>query len=221
MLYFVISFGVALLLLLMWLRPSSRIRNASILGGILLLLVNIGWLIYLAANRPNLYIFVAAFFEMVIITVYGASLAILSRGRRRLFGIAIAILYPLGLHGGWAVGQRLSTENIPDDTGRQIAQALIAFRADHGEYPFVLDELVPAYLPGIVQPGTLWGWLYLRQADDFSLAYAWRIDREGYYLQTITSALTWEMQLPFTTPFDLPPTPFSRYMSDETIRGEG
>ena len=69
------------------------------------------------------------------------------------------------------------------DIGNEIVEALQAYFKDHGQYPVLLDELVPKYLNEIKKP--LWGtsgWIYDGNSAHISLIVGYKKNTQLYPL---------------------------------------
>lgn len=199
-----------LLLFFVWIYPHFRLRSVAASAGLGLLILNWGIHACLSTDSLGAGIAIAVgIFEAGMVAIFGLCCAALAKQRNtKLMGLAIALIYPAGLIASVALGNSLSIKSVQERNGGQIAQALIAYRESEGEYPDSLDQLVPLYLPQIEQPGSIWGWIYRKESDDFSLGFVTRVDRDGYAMAVISSDLKWDFQTPWEATFHLPPTPF-------------
>jgi hypothetical protein len=99
---------------------------------------------------------------------------------------------------------------ILDRNRDKIAAALESYHDDTGKYPERIEELVPVYITEIVQPKSIWGWLYSVDGDDFALGYVNYVDKLGYSVCFISSRntdLNCMHEYLSPSPFDIAPTP--------------
>lgn len=129
------------------------------------------------------------------------------KGRRRFLPLLFLLIYPITVSISIVVADRFSPESRREAYGEVIAQQLDRYRADYGNYPETLDQLVPSYLDDLKEPETVWGWLYVATDDGFSLGYVARVDRWGGYSVSIYPSETraWDFLVFSDGPFDLPP----------------
>jgi hypothetical protein len=141
--------------------------------------------------------------------ISGIVLFVLLEGKRKLFGVVLALAFPMMLFLSISIGDSLSWESKTESDGKLIAEALEQYRAENGVFPQSLDELIPTYLSELNEPQSVWGWLYTATADIFTLGYVYDVDNLGYGVCVYSSSiLEWDC-LPYSSgPFDLPPTPF-------------
>lgn len=137
-------------------------------------------------------------------------------GWRKPVGLLVGLAFPIILFiSSDTIGRYFEPDSIIKRSGDTIVMALNEYYSDQGRYPEKLDDLVPTYLAELKEPGTMWGWLYLVEKDNFTLGYVDDIDWTGYGICKYSAAIPeWDCQDdyskgPFrsTEPFHLEPTP--------------
>jgi hypothetical protein len=106
----------------------------------------------------------------------GFVLVYLLPDRRRIAGVAFAVLVPVLLNQAFQHGWQVSYRQLTEDRAAQIEAALEHYRADHGHYPQELEALSPDYLwrvPGPVILRTV-GWCYRAGEDHYRLGTFYR-----------------------------------------------
>jgi hypothetical protein len=125
-------------------------------------------------------------------------------------GLIMGFGFPIFLVLITLVGKNLSPNVILHRNGEQIAAALEKYHADKGKYPATLEELEPVYISEIIQPKSIWGWLYTIDGDNFAIGYVNYVDSFGYGTCFISNKnKEWNCSHDYLkpSPFKLQPTP--------------
>jgi len=191
------------------LRDSQKTSWIKIALGISLLWLVCGWLIALVISDWGVIAFTEVLFASGAAVLAGIWLIWSLARWRKLAGLLLGVGFPFVLFISLEVGFPYSPDSIIRKNGNVIARALNEYYADKGNYPEILDELVPTYLADLREPETIWGWLYRAGEDDFTLGYVFYVDKLGYTICKYSrTAPEWNCPLDYsTTPFHLAPTP--------------
>jgi hypothetical protein len=106
----------------------------------------------------------------------GFVLVYLLLDRRRIAGVAFAVLVPVLLSQAFQRGWQVSYQQLTEDRAAQIGTALEQYYTDQGRYPGTLEQLSPRYLlrvPGPVILRTV-GWCYRAGEDHYRLGTFYR-----------------------------------------------
>lgn len=208
--------GVAAYILYESLREQDKVHWKRMgLALILLICACISLVISIAAGA-SYGVFIIFLISTASALVSGVFLGLYLTGWKRLSGILIGIGFPFVMLISMDFGMYFDPDSIIERNGDTIAGALNKYHSDQGRYPEKLDELVPAYLAELKEPGTMWGWLYIAGTDDFTLGYVDYIDEWGYSICKYSVAIPeWDCLNDYskgpsrsTEPFHLEPTPF-------------
>lgn len=181
----------------------------------LLLLVCIFLILEIAMDLLLGVIFVFIFTSLVAF-LCGIYLSFSLPGWRKLTGLLVGLVFPVILFiSSDTIGRYFEPDSIIKRNGDTIAVALNEYHIDKGIYPENLEDLVPTYIDDLKDPGTMWGWLYVSDKDDFTLGYVDDIDWTGYGICKYSAAIPeWDCRDDYSKgpyrsnePFHLEPTP--------------
>jgi hypothetical protein len=190
-------------------QDKNRKSWADICVAIILVLVCCLSVVIAIMNDWGVIVFIQIIFASGAAILSGIALVLFLDQWNKLVGILMATGIPLALFGSLQLAFPYSPDQIIRNHGEEIAGKINSYHLDKGAYPDALDELVPNYLSELNEPGTIWGWLYTANKEDFTLGYVWYVDSIGYSICMINSAsLQWECPMDHSTgPFILEPTP--------------
>jgi hypothetical protein len=208
--------GVAAYILYESLRKQDKVHWKRMgLAFILLICACISLVISIAAGASYGIIFIF-FIASAAALLSGIFLGFHLIGWRKLTGILIGIGFPFVMFISIDLGMYFDPDSIIKRNGDTIIGALNEYHSDQGRYPEKLDDLVPTHLAELKEPGTMWGWLYIAEKENFTLGYVEYIDEWGYSICKYSAVIPeWDCiddysKGPYrsTEPFHLEPTPF-------------
>jgi hypothetical protein len=176
---------IIIIFLAMIFLPGTLIQRAFkknqpiswlIAAGGLIIQIWMGLLLGFLASGPWIFGLGALFISIIVgvITIFFSIwMTITLPGKRKWSALGFILVTAVIVLLGMNIGLYFSPETTVARNAKTIAQAIEDYHVKTGNYPAAIDELIPEYLPMMLEAETTdgHGWLYQSTSDSYTFGY--------------------------------------------------